>query len=130
MAKMDWNKFVTQYTKAICFSVTMKQNLPKGAPKFDKNGKKLPSPYTLFCDWMKANLKHDWCASKQNGHTLIRVADPSDAQLLANVFGATPAKGIPAGIPAGISAGCASFYQLHHSDAGYKPLAGAMGYVI
>lgn len=55
MAKKQWSGFFSNRPNAVTYTSAVSASLPK-TMQFDKNKKKLPTPYGLFCEWAKNNL--------------------------------------------------------------------------
>jgi len=70
MAYMSWNSFVEKHKKRVGFLAAVSAALPKG-PHFDKNNKKLPTPYGLFKEWASKSLNGDWASTKIKGGFII-----------------------------------------------------------
>ena len=77
MAKLSWNKFTSAHPKSYSFTCSVASALPK-TKRFDNKGMKLPSPYTLFCEWLNANLVGDWTSVKITGGFMVKVSDFND----------------------------------------------------
>ncbi len=120
MPKIQWNTFITNNKSSYCFSSAVSSALPQGY-RFDKNNKKLLTPYGLFQEWLKSSIQGDWASIKVKGSFFVRVVDKKDAQLLINTFGASKnTRKTPA---------CSSARQLHYKDSSYRKLASSFGYV-
>ena len=93
MPKRTWNSFVSDHPKATttAFGVAV-TGFPKGAI-FDKDRKKLPTPYALAQNWLGRTLAGDWTTMKDGDAFVILVSDPGDAALVLKKF---PAVGAPA----------------------------------
>lgn len=121
MAKLSWNKFIDTHAKRVAFVAAVSATLPKRL-ELDKNGRKLPTPYGLFCDWCKAYLSGDWATTKVSGGFLICVAAKEDAKSIQDEFKIVgQAKRTPAG---------KQTYPIGYKDAQYGALAGDLGYVL
>lgn len=121
MAKLGWNKFIDTHRQRVCFMAPISASLPKGV-QLDKNGRKLPTPYGLFCEWCAAYLAGDWSATKIKSGFLVCVVTKEDAKTLQDEFKITgQAKTTPAG---------KSTYPLGYRDSQYAALAGDLGYVL
>lgn len=95
-------------------------SLPKGV-ELDKNGRKLPTPYGLFCEWCSAYLAGEWSATKVKGGFLICVSTEADAKAIQEEFKIIgQAKATPAG---------KETHPLGYRDSQYAALAGDLGYV-
>jgi len=121
MTKKNWNEFTEANPKAVSFGAAVSSRLPKGL-LFDKNGKKLPTPYGLFCEWAVANLTGDWTGMTAKGGFVIKVATQADAQTVTKAFGARKLDRA--------AQGCAASYQVRYQDADYGKLAASLGYVV
>jgi len=122
MSNIAWNSFVTKHKNPLGFAAVVSATLPKG-PHFDKNKKKLPTPYTLFKEWCDKTLKDDWSSQKFKGGFIVCVSSQNDAKLIQSAFKVLNAQ--PKSTPA-----CAKTYQIGYSDSGYEALAQSLGYAI
>lgn len=87
MAKKSWNTFAGTYPSATTFTTAVSATLPKQM-QFDKNNKKLPTPYGLFIEWSKAYLTGDWASTRIKGLGFaISVDSQIDIQLISKTFG-------------------------------------------
>jgi len=121
MAKRNWNEFIDTYTNRAAFAAAVSGSLPKEL-ELDKNGKKLPTPYGLFCGWCKAYLSGDWAATKVKGGFLVCVVTKEDADSIQEEFKVVgPAQRTPAG---------KETYPIDYKDSQYAVLAGDLGYVL
>jgi hypothetical protein len=121
MAKLVWNIFIDKNRKRIAFAAIVSANLPK-CLEFDKNGRKLPTPYGLFSEWCKAYLSGEWATTKVNGGFLVCVATHEDAKTIQDEFKITgQARHTPAG---------KDTHPLGYRDSQYAALAGDLGYVL
>lgn len=99
MAKLAWNSFVSTHQNPYGFATTISSTLPNG-PHFDKGGKKLPTPYSLFLEWASRSLSGDWASTKFKGGFTICVESKADVDLITQIFGATgPSRKTPAHAP-------------------------------
>jgi hypothetical protein len=120
MGKQTWAKFTGDHPGASAFTTAVSSSLPKGAPIFDKAGQKLPTPYGLLVEWLKANLSGDWTSMTKSRLVLVKVTDPADATVITTQFRAIgAAKKTPAS---------ASTTQIDYTDSDYAKLAAEMGY--
>lgn len=119
MAKMSWNDFVTAYPASEAFTAIVSASLPNG-PHFDKNSKKLPTPYGLLQEWLKAKLAGDWTSQTAKGVVMVRIATSQDVATLKARF---PAVGAAKKTPI-----AASTTQISYADADYTKLAIELGY--
>lgn len=121
MAKINWNTFIGKHTKRIAFIAGVSASLPKGL-ELDKNGRKLPTPYSLFMEWCKAYLRGEWATTKVSGGFLLCVATKEDAKAIQDEFKITgQAKRTPA---------AKDTYPIGYKDSQYAALAGDLGYVL
>lgn len=119
MAKLTWNSFVSKHQNPYGFASAVSPTLPNGL-HFDKAGKKLPTPYSLFLEWASLSLSGDWSSTKVKGGFVICVESKADVNLIAQTFGATgPSRKTPA---------CARTVSLGYRDTNYKGLATKLGY--
>lgn len=121
MAHMTWNSFVGKHKSSTCFGAGVSAKLPKG-PHFDRNKKKLPTPYGLFQEWLSVSLTGDWTTTKVHGGFAVCVANPTDAALISKTFGTTGST-----VRTPISS---QTHQLLYRDSSYADLAKTMGYAI
>lgn len=120
MPNMSWNAFVTKYKKPFCFSALVSASLPKGLV-FDRNKKKLPTPYGLFQEWLSANLTGDWTSMKVTGGFVVYVATTNDNDLITRKFA------ISGVVKSKVSD---KTQQLLYRDSSYANLAKELGYVL
>lgn len=120
MPQRTWNSFVTDHPKTttMAFGVSL-AGFPKG-PIFDKDRKRLPTPYALVRTWIAKTLTGDWTSMKEGNAFVILVADPGDAALVLRKFPALgPAtKSMPADKSYPVSFRADTFAELA-KDAGY-----------
>ena len=120
MGKQTWAKFTGDHPGASAFTTAVNSSLPKGAPIFDKAGLKLPTPYGLLVEWLKANLSGDWTSMTKSKVVIVKVADPVDATIITTQFSAIgAAKKTPI---------AASTIQIDYTISDYGKLATGMGY--
>jgi len=122
MPKIDWNVFLKNYPTAICFGAGMRCMLPTKAPRLDRNGRKLPTPYAAACQILASMINGDWCIIQVKGGVLIKVADIADANKLVQAIGATT-------LPTRVT-GCSQQYQLHYSDSNYAASLRVLGFAV
>lgn len=72
----------------VTYASSVSAELPKKM-QFDKNKKKLPTPYWLFCEWAKNNLRGDWASTTIAGGGAVAVESQSDIALIQSTFGAS-----------------------------------------
>lgn len=121
MSNIAWNSFVINHKKTVGFVAFVSATLPQGA-SFDKNKKKLPTPYKLFKEWCNKTLKDDWSSQRLKGGFIVCVSSQNDAELICSAFKVlTPPQSTPA---------CATTYRIGYSDSGYGALAKILGYVL
>ena len=119
MTRLSWDDFNAKHSNPFGLLAGVTGSLPRGI-QFDKNKRKLPTPYALFLEWSRASLKDEWTASKIRGGFIVCVATQSDARLIVDKFRAVGDwKKTPA---------CANAIQIGYSDSGYKSLAISLGY--
>lgn len=121
MAHMSWNSFIAKYKSSICLGAAVSAKLPKG-PLFDKNKKKLPTPYGLFQEWLAVSLTGDWTTTKVPGGFAVCVANSADAAIISKTFGTT---GVTVRTPVSEQT-----HQLLYRDANYGELAKKIGYAL
>lgn len=87
MPKKSWNIFASTYPSATTFTSAVSAALPKHL-QFDKNRKKLPTPYGLFIEWARGNLTGDWASTSIKGVGFaVSVETQTDIQLITITFG-------------------------------------------
>lgn len=120
MPKKSWNTFAGTYPSAIVFAAKVSAALPKQL-QFDKNGKKLPTPYGLFVEWAGVHLTGDWSSTSINGVGFaVSVESQTDAQLIETTFGTI-----------GVSKKTIvsnKTIQVNYKDSDYAGLAKKLGY--
>lgn len=123
MAKLTWNNFISQYTNKnnIAFAATISARLPPGID-FDKNGRRLPTPYSLFIEWCSAYLSGDWAITKVKNGFIICVAVKGDGKAIQDEFKIIG--------KAKITKANKNTYPIGYKDSQYAVLAGDMGYVL
>lgn len=121
MAKLSWNSFIEKHKDPIGYVASVSGRLRKGQT-FDKNNKKLPTPYGLFCEWASKNVTGSWTSTKNGGDFIICVASKDDAVRIADKFG-TVGKAKKSKL-------CANTTQIGFQDSSYGPLAKELGYSI
>jgi hypothetical protein len=121
MPKIKWNDFATAYPSAPGYVAHVSSKLPKG-PHFDRNKKKLPTPYGLFQEWAKQSLKGDWSGITHLGGFTVRIADPADQTIILNSW---PAMG-----PAKKAPQAPQVTQINYCDRSYEDLARKLDYAI
>ncbi|TQM89937.1 hypothetical protein [Roseinatronobacter monicus] len=120
MGKLSWNKFTADHPTAPAFTTTVSSSLPKAAPFFDRDGNKLPTPYGLLVEWLKANLAGDWTSMTKNRLVIVKAVEHTDAAMIMKRF---PAIGA-----AKKTSASASTSQINYTDHDYGKLAVEMGY--
>ena len=119
MAKLTWNAFRDKHKNPAGYTAAVSASLPNG-PNFDKNKKKLPTPYGLFKEWASASLSGDWASTNFKGGFIVCVESQADSQLISKQFGIIgEAKNTPA---------CENTNQLGYRDSSYGDLAKLLGY--
>ncbi len=121
MAKQTWNNFKKTHGNHLCFVASVSRALPKRI-KFDKNGLKLPTPYSLFCEWLARALSSDWSSMKVPRGFVVSVSARSDAKIITKNF---PATG-----KAKKTAACPKTVSINYTDKDYKKLSKHLGYVL
>lgn len=116
MPKQVWNAFINNHPTSYYFCAGV---LSQGPP-FDKNHKKLPSPYGLFQEWASSNLISDWASVKISRGFIISVVEASDVERIKKKFGYI-------GLPKWVSE-FPNTQQIGYSNSDYGNLAKSMGY--
>jgi hypothetical protein len=122
MAKKQWNGFCSNRPNAVTYMSVVSGSLPKKM-QFDKNNKKLPTPYGLFCEWAKNNLSGDWASTTISGVGFaVAVDSQSDNALIQSTFGASvqPQKTTVSN----------TTFKCGYSDSNYASVAKLLGYVL
>lgn len=121
MPRKSWNDFATQYPQAPAYTAVVSSSLPNG-PHFDKKNKKLPTPYSLFLEWLGQTLTGNWASEKLPGGFAVRVATSEDAKLLIKRFPVMgPSKKTPL---------APKTFPIAYSDLHYGKLAKELGYLL
>lgn len=120
MGKLNWKKFTADHPTAPAYTTAVSSSLPKAAPLFDGTGNKLPTPYGLLVEWLKANLSGDWASMTKNGLVIVKAAEQADATVIMKRF---PTIGAAKKTPASTSTS-----QINYTDRDYRKLAAEMGY--
>jgi hypothetical protein len=121
MQVRDWNTFITANPSATLLAAVVSSRLPP-ALMFDKNGKKLPTPYKLFCEWLDATLVGTWSTIAVPMGFVIGVTGAVDKTRILAAYGPARHKGFKL---AGKSVGVLSF-----TDGSYAKLATERGYTL
>jgi hypothetical protein len=80
-------EFIHSHPRAVLFGVLVSDRLPVGLA-IDVHGDRLPTPYGLLKQWMKANLRGEWCSSATaEGIHAFAVAEPGDRDTVIAAFG-------------------------------------------
>ena len=123
MAKLSWNKFISQYTNKnrIAFSAPVSAKLPSRMI-FDSNGRKLPTPYGLFSGWCSSYLSGDWAIIKVPHGFIICTTNEKDAQTIKDEFKIIGS--------VKITKASNRTYPIGYKNSEYAALAGDLGYVL
>jgi len=120
MAKLSWKDFNAKHRDPFGLGAAVSSGLP-GATHFDKNKRKLPTPYGLFLEWSTASITGDWASCKLTGGFIVCVETQADAEIVMRKFGTLGGwKETPA---------CAKTIQIGYRDSGYASLAKSLGYL-
>jgi hypothetical protein len=87
---------------------------------FDTDGKKPPTPYKLFCEWLDASLSGIWSTGAVSQGFVIGVNDDEDKRIILAAYGPARHRGFKI---AGISVGVLSY-----TDGDFVRLATEQGY--
>jgi hypothetical protein len=123
MAKRAWNPFTTKHPAATGFTASVSAKLPGGV-RFDTNGKVLPTPYRLACEWIAPLLSGDWTSKTMKGGFIVKLADAADIAVLRSMTNAT----VP--LNQWQFGGCAVVYRLAYTDSDYANVARSVGYAV
>ncbi|MFM2060171.1 MAG: hypothetical protein RLY71_4556 [Pseudomonadota bacterium] len=115
----DWNTFIAENPSSVLLGAVVSTRLP-AAFTFDKAGKKLPTPYKLFCEWLDSVLVGNWSAVAVPQGFVVGVAKEVDKATILSEYG--PAR------HRGFRIGEKSVAVLSYSDGGYVKLATQRGY--
>jgi len=121
MSNIKWNSFKEKYKDAVGLISTVSSTLPKKLA-FDIDGKRLPTPYSLFKQWAKKKLKNDWSSIKVQGGFIICISDKSDENIINmnfDIFQKTVE-----------TTACKKTKQMDYNDSHYGKLAKQLGYNI
>ena len=121
MAKQTWEKFTDKHPTAPAFTAVVSASLPKVAPILDRTGKKVPTPYKLLTEWLKAHLSGDWTSIYKRTLVIVKVSDAADVAIITKKF---PIIGVPGASPAS-----SMTTQINYSDSDYGSLAKSLGYL-
>ena len=127
MTKNSWNKFTEEYPNTDCLVCYVSTAVPK-MRIFDKQNKKLPTPYKLFLEWLKTNLNGDWTATilgKEKGNTVfyIKVVLDQDIEKINKKWG------LSSKTTEKNKFGCPRIFQIGYRDEDYDKLANELGYM-
>ncbi|MEJ2743481.1 MAG: hypothetical protein P8176_13635 [Gammaproteobacteria bacterium] len=119
MANVKWNTFVAKYRTPVGYISEVSAKL-SGGVQFDRNKKKLPTPYGLFKEWASVKLQGDWTSQKLKGGFIICVATKQDADSISKAFGLVdgPVK----------TKACNQTYKIGYKNGTYGKLAKSLGY--
>jgi len=120
--KLTWKKFIDKYgnKNTFAFSAPISASGPKGVA-FDMNGRKAPTPYSLFSEWCSAYLSADWTITKIPKGFIVCVSDNKDALKIQEEFKFIGTKKI--------TKVSHNTYPIGYKNAQYAALAGDLGYV-
>lgn len=119
---MNLNEYIAKYTNnSIAFAAPVSSGLPKGM-EFDKNSRKLPTPYSLFSEWCSLYLTGDWVIAEVPEGFIVCVADNNDAKIIKDEFKVIGS--------AKITKASKNIYPIRYKDSEYAVLAGDLGYVV
>lgn len=116
MAKLSWNKFTKDYPKSVCLGAAVSKTLPKGYPRTDTQGLKLPTPPALLQEVLKSHISGDWAYL----YPVLKIADSKDLSAIASVISVTAVK---CNEP-----DCGKCYRLSYRDTDYVSHAKKRGY--
>lgn len=119
MRVRDWNRFITENPSPTILGAVVSSRLPP-ALTFDKDGKKLPTPYKLFCEWLDASLVGNWSTVAVPQGFVVGVVDEVDKAKILAAYG--PAK------HRGFKIADQSVGVLSYTDGSYAKLASERGY--
>jgi hypothetical protein len=119
MRVQDWNSFITTHPTAVIFGAVVSSRLPP-ALAFDKNARKLPTPYKLFCEWLEASLTGQWSSLAVPNGFVIGIVDETDKRVVLGAYGPARFKGFKIGDK--------SVAVLTYMDGKYAKLAEERGY--
>jgi hypothetical protein len=115
----DWNRFITENPSATLLGAVVSTRLPP-ALMFDREGKKLPTPYKLFCEWLDATLLGTWSTVAVPEGFVVGITDDGDKMKIVSAYGPPKHRGFKI---AGKSVGVLSY-----ADGSYAKLATDHGY--
>jgi len=119
MRVRDWNKFITENPSLTILGAVVSSRLP-AALTFDKDGKKLPTPYKLFCEWLDSSLVGVWSTVAVPQGFIVGVTDNADKATIVAGYG--PAR------HRGFKVAEKSVGVLNYSDGSFAKLAAERGY--
>ena len=122
LSKLSWNKFIDKHGSkdTFAFSAPISASGPKGMI-FDRNGRKLPTPYNLFSEWCAAYLSSDWSSTKVTKGFIVSVSDKKDALRIQEEFKIIGSKKI--------TSASHNTFPIGYKNNQYATLAGDLGYV-
>ncbi|WP_170310130.1 hypothetical protein [Thalassospira povalilytica] len=120
MTKKSWNNFTIDHPNAYQISCVCPPALPTRI-KFDNSGKRLPTPYGLFCEWLKTQISGEWATTKAGKIFMIKVSNKNDLQKILSAYQSKKIATQP---------GSSASYQTMYSTLDYGPLARHLGYDI
>ena len=119
MRVRDWNTFITANPSSSLLGAVVSSRLP-AALTFDKEGKKLPTPYKLFCEWLESSLVGTWSTVALPQGFVIGITDDADKASILATYGPARHKGFKIAEK--------SVGVLSYSDGSYAKLATERGY--
>lgn len=121
MRVRDWNKFIVAHSSATLLGAIVSTRLPPTL-LFDTVGKKLPTPYKLFCEWLDASLIVTWSTVAVPQGFIIGLTDDVDKRIILAAYG--PAR------HRGFKIAEKSIGVLSYTDGDFAVLATKLGYTL
>jgi hypothetical protein len=121
MTKLEWNVFFPNRPNLWVCGAVVSSRLPQ-AMRFDKAGKKLPTPYKLFLEWAAKSMNGNWAATAVPEGFVVAVEASEDHRCIAQAHG--PIR------RSAFKVGGRAVSLLSYSDGSYAKLAAALGYEI
>ncbi|HAU29790.1 MAG TPA: hypothetical protein DCW68_06770 [Rhodospirillaceae bacterium] len=122
MAGMRWNEFISRHRNHFEFSSVVSSSI---GCQFDKGKKRLPTPYSLFTEWLDKTMTGAWTSVSHRlpgNVTILRVLIDSDidAGAIKKRFGIiAPKKNLPK---------VGNEISIGYKDSSYGELAEELGY--
>ncbi|MFM7855093.1 MAG: hypothetical protein ACKO96_24995 [Flammeovirgaceae bacterium] len=121
MRVRDWNKFMAAHPSAMLLGAVVSTRLPSSL-LFDTFGKKLPTPYKIFCEWLDASLVATWSTVAVPQGFVIGLTDEVDKRIVLAAYGPVRHRGFKIAEK--------SIGVLSYTDGDFSVLAAKLGYTL